>query len=323
MAVAVEALGAFRDRYSAAWSAGMRTKLGLPADVDAAEASRRSSTDLRRAACRPTTSTTRRSSAASARRRAATPSPRAGCSSTSPASTRGPPAGVALGPDADAMDRTNPVYVPRNHLVEEALAAATDGDLAPLDRLLEAVSAPYDERPGLERYAEPAPDDVRRLHDLLRHLSAGSHRWSVEPACAAGTGVDATGEAMATRHPDVRAAATSRKAVGAEAGVRRIDTGVGSSPWRRAGWRPVLALIASATGPCAPLADLSSGRHRGDCVDRADGPASPARAGAEPDGARAQRVAGSVRLPIRAASFCCQQNAVPRDRRRGYIRRHG
>ena len=56
------------------------------------------------------------------------------------------------------MDRTNPVYVPRNHLVEEALDAATGGDLALLDRLLEAVSAPYDERPGLERYAEPAPD---------------------------------------------------------------------------------------------------------------------------------------------------------------------
>ena len=57
------------------------------------------------------------------------------------------------------MDRVNPVYIPRNHLVEEALAAATGGDLAPLDRLLEAVTAPFDERPGLERYAEPAPQD--------------------------------------------------------------------------------------------------------------------------------------------------------------------
>ena len=57
------------------------------------------------------------------------------------------------------MDRVNPVYIPRNHLVEEALAAATAGDLDPLSRLLEAVTAPYDERPGLERYAEPAPDD--------------------------------------------------------------------------------------------------------------------------------------------------------------------
>ncbi|MDQ1103233.1 hypothetical protein [Nocardioides zeae] len=58
------------------------------------------------------------------------------------------------------MDRANPVYVPRNHLVEEALAAAQDGDLAPTERLLEALAAPYDERPGLERFAEPSPDGL-------------------------------------------------------------------------------------------------------------------------------------------------------------------
>jgi uncharacterized protein YdiU (UPF0061 family) len=57
------------------------------------------------------------------------------------------------------MDRVNPVYIPRNHLVEEALTAASDGDLEPLGRLLQAVSAPFDERPGLERYAAPAPQD--------------------------------------------------------------------------------------------------------------------------------------------------------------------
>jgi uncharacterized protein YdiU (UPF0061 family) len=68
----------------------------------------------------------------------------------------------SLGPDAEAMDRVNPVYIPRNHLVEEALAAATEGDLGPLERLLDAVSAPYRERPGLERYAEPAPEDFGR-----------------------------------------------------------------------------------------------------------------------------------------------------------------
>jgi len=68
----------------------------------------------------------------------------------------------ALGPDAATMDRVNPVYIPRNHLVEEALDAATGGDLQPLGRLLEAVSAPYEQRRGLERYAEPAPDDFGR-----------------------------------------------------------------------------------------------------------------------------------------------------------------
>ena len=62
-------------------------------------------------------------------------------------------------PDPDLMDRVNPVYIPRNHLVEEALAAATAGDVSVFDRLVEVVSAPFDERAGLERYARPAPDD--------------------------------------------------------------------------------------------------------------------------------------------------------------------
>ncbi|MGZ5395063.1 MAG: protein adenylyltransferase SelO family protein, partial [Mycobacterium sp.] len=65
----------------------------------------------------------------------------------------------SLSPDPEGMDRANPVYIPRNHLVEETLSAATDGDLTPLEKLLEAISAPYDERHGLQRYSEPAPED--------------------------------------------------------------------------------------------------------------------------------------------------------------------
>ncbi|WP_245733300.1 protein adenylyltransferase SelO [Lentzea jiangxiensis] len=64
-----------------------------------------------------------------------------------------------LGPDAEEMDRVNPVYIPRNHLVEEALAAGAAGDLAPLHNLLEAVTSPYGERPGLHHFAAPAPQD--------------------------------------------------------------------------------------------------------------------------------------------------------------------
>jgi uncharacterized protein YdiU (UPF0061 family) len=58
---------------------------------------------------------------------------------------------------ADAMDRVNPVYVARNHLVEEALSAGTGGDLEPLQHLVDTIGRPYEERPGLERYAQPAP----------------------------------------------------------------------------------------------------------------------------------------------------------------------
>src|SRR5690606_6951693 len=63
---------------------------------------------------------------------------------------------LAHSPDADAMDRVNPVHVPRNHLVEEARAAANAGDLAPFDALLEAVRRPYDPVEGGERFRQPA-----------------------------------------------------------------------------------------------------------------------------------------------------------------------
>lgn len=56
---------------------------------------------------------------------------------------------------AAAMDRVNPVYIPRNHLVDAALGAAEAGDLAPFHELLDVVTRPYDERPGLERWTEP------------------------------------------------------------------------------------------------------------------------------------------------------------------------
>ena len=55
------------------------------------------------------------------------------------------------------MNRVNPVYVPRNHQVEEALAAATDHDLQPFRRLLSVLAQPFDERPDLQPYATPAP----------------------------------------------------------------------------------------------------------------------------------------------------------------------
>jgi serine/tyrosine/threonine adenylyltransferase len=62
---------------------------------------------------------------------------------------------------AERMRRVNPWIIPRNHRVEEALAAASDDeDLLPFDRLLEALRRPYDDTAGNARYAEPAPAEV-------------------------------------------------------------------------------------------------------------------------------------------------------------------
>jgi serine/tyrosine/threonine adenylyltransferase len=56
-----------------------------------------------------------------------------------------------------AMDRVNPLYIPRNFRVEEALEQAALGEMGPFRRLLDAVSRPFDERPGLEDYTGPPP----------------------------------------------------------------------------------------------------------------------------------------------------------------------
>ena len=62
---------------------------------------------------------------------------------------------------AKAMRGVNPIVIARNHRVEEALSAASDhGDLAPFERLLDALRQPYDETPEFASYAEPAPAAV-------------------------------------------------------------------------------------------------------------------------------------------------------------------
>jgi uncharacterized protein YdiU (UPF0061 family) len=59
------------------------------------------------------------------------------------------------------MRRVNPIVIPRNHLVEEALAAASEqGDLGPLHHMLAALREPFEEKAEFARYAEPAPAPV-------------------------------------------------------------------------------------------------------------------------------------------------------------------
>ena len=68
---------------------------------------------------------------------------------------------------ADAMDQVNPIYLLRNHLVEAALSAATEGDMAPFNRLREATADPFARRDGFEDYATPAPDEFTDRHQTF------------------------------------------------------------------------------------------------------------------------------------------------------------
>jgi uncharacterized protein YdiU (UPF0061 family) len=157
VAMAVESLGAFRQQYHAAWSAGMRAKLGLSAGLDEAVTSPLVDelvTLLQEG--RVDHTSFYRFLGATARGEARdTPGPFLDVPGLDAWAHRW----RALGPNADLMDRVNPVYIPRNHLVEEALAAASEGDLDLFEQLLDAVAGPYHERPGLERYGATAPKD--------------------------------------------------------------------------------------------------------------------------------------------------------------------
>ena len=62
------------------------------------------------------------------------------------------------GLDADLMLKTNPKFTLRNHLGEQAIRAAQQGDLSELQTLQTLLARPFDEHPGFEAYADVPPD---------------------------------------------------------------------------------------------------------------------------------------------------------------------
>ncbi len=156
--VATEVLTSFTERYRRHWRAGMRRKLGLATEADGDQelfddllgvmgehgfdltTTFRSLADRRDDALAPWIARWRARLAAEGR--------------TEHDVTAG-------------MASANPIYIPSNHLVEEALEAATAGDLSPFERLLDAVTDPYTPQPGNDRYATPAPDSFARRYQTF------------------------------------------------------------------------------------------------------------------------------------------------------------
>lgn len=58
--------------------------------------------------------------------------------------------GASISESAQLMAKTNPVVIPRNHIVEEALNSAVYGDMGPLNQLMEDLSSPYDDTTPLQ-----------------------------------------------------------------------------------------------------------------------------------------------------------------------------
>jgi len=71
---------------------------------------------------------------------------------------------VPPGTRRNAMQQVNPAFIPRNHRVEAALAAASDaGDMAPFETLLALLQAPCSDHPGRGAFMQPAADHERVL----------------------------------------------------------------------------------------------------------------------------------------------------------------
>lgn len=68
---------------------------------------------------------------------------------------------------AARMRAVNPAVIPRNHRVEQALAAAgNDADYQPFKALLEVLQRPYEEQPAMTTYTEP-PEPSERVYQTF------------------------------------------------------------------------------------------------------------------------------------------------------------
>lgn len=61
------------------------------------------------------------------------------------------------------MNQVNPKYILRNHLAQQAIDKAEQGDMAEADTLLMLLTRPFAEQPEFEAYAMPAPDWASEL----------------------------------------------------------------------------------------------------------------------------------------------------------------
>ncbi len=64
------------------------------------------------------------------------------------------------------MEAANPIYIPRNHRVEQAIAAAGQGDFAPFHALVDLLARPFEAQPGCAHFELP-PEPHEEVHETF------------------------------------------------------------------------------------------------------------------------------------------------------------
>ncbi|MEM6620801.1 MAG: YdiU family protein [Pseudomonadota bacterium] len=67
------------------------------------------------------------------------------------------------GQNAGALNRINPAFIPRNHMVQAAISAGLSGDFNPFEEIVGVLSAPFDDNPEHAAYGSPAGPKERVL----------------------------------------------------------------------------------------------------------------------------------------------------------------
>jgi serine/tyrosine/threonine adenylyltransferase len=159
--IATPVVNSFREHFESCWIAGLRRKIGLVTSEEGDSALVSALLDLMQRTGADYTLTFRRLCNAAG-----------GGAGTEDILAAAPPPELAqwlsawrsrLARDpqlpadrARAMRTANPAYIPRNHRVEAAIAAATEqADFGPFNEMLQVWSRPYEEQPGREGYQTP------------------------------------------------------------------------------------------------------------------------------------------------------------------------
>jgi len=59
------------------------------------------------------------------------------------------------------MEAVDPLYVPRNYLLQEVIDATERGDRTALPEILDVLRHPYTEQPGRDRFCAKRPEWAR------------------------------------------------------------------------------------------------------------------------------------------------------------------
>ncbi|MBM3164651.1 MAG: hypothetical protein FJZ80_04220, partial [Bacteroidetes bacterium] len=65
------------------------------------------------------------------------------------------------------MGAVNPITIPRNHLLENALDEAVNGNMKVFERLLDVITKPYELQDGIDDFLKPSASNFEKYYQTF------------------------------------------------------------------------------------------------------------------------------------------------------------